>query len=206
MDNKLSQAVKVGIKCGIVIALIYLVIGFAGQWLNNTPAMKSYTDNMAQYNKNLWNDTYGSGFHSQVSPQPPLEYYISLLLGMLSFIVTVLGLLAIGILAVRGGGQAKYSLNDVAYMGVFAGVAAFVPYFVALIIQMVTMYFWNGSYMGSLTSIMPGVSAILPFVMFGETFCCCLPSGIAIFAIISTIGASGYALFAKKLEDKPEQV
>ena len=54
MDNKLSQAVQVGIKFGIIIALIYLVIGFTGQWLNNTPAMKSYTDGMAQYDKNLW--------------------------------------------------------------------------------------------------------------------------------------------------------
>ena len=38
MDNKLWQAVKVGIKFGILIVLIYLVIGFTGQWLSNTPA------------------------------------------------------------------------------------------------------------------------------------------------------------------------
>ena len=151
-------------------------------------------------------NTYTPGYQYPVAPQPPLVYYVSLLLGMLSFAVTVIGLLAIGVLVVRAAGQAKYSLKDVAYMGVFAGVAAFVPYFIALMIQMVTMFFWNGSYLSSLTSFMPGVSAILPIAIIGETFCCCLPAGIAIFAILSTIGACGYALFAKKLEDKPAQV
>ena len=177
-----------------------------GQWLNNTPAMKSYTDNMAQYDKNLWNNTYAPGYQYPVAPQPPLVYYVSLLLGMLSFAVTVLSVLAIGVLAVRAGGQAKYSLKDVAYMGVFAGVAAFGPYFIAMIIQMVTMFFWNGSYLSSLTGFMPGLSAVLPIAMIGETFCCCLPAGIAIFAILSTIGAGSYALFAKKLEDKSTPV
>ncbi len=211
MDNKLSQAIKVGIKCGIIIAIIYLVIGFTGQWLNSTPAIKSYTDHMAQYNKNLWNNTYGSSYpypayYHQAMPQPPLEYYIGLLLGLLSFAVTVLGLLAIGILAIRAGGLSKYSLKDVAYMGVFAGVAAFGPYFIALIIQMGTMYLWSGSYLNSLTSFTPGLSALFPIIMIAETFCCCLPTGIVIFAILSTIGACSYALLAKKLEDKPTPV
>ena len=211
MDRKLSDAAKVGIKCGIIIAVIYLIVGFTGQWLNTTPAMKSYSNELSQYNQNLWNHTttYGSGYpyyyNSQAMPQPPVEYYVNLLLGMLSFAVTVVGVLAIGILAIRSGGLAKYSLKDVIYMGVFAGAAAFIPYFVAVIIQMVTMFIWNGSYLGSITSFMPGFSALFPIIMIADTFCCCLPAGIAIFVILSTIGACGYAFFTKKLEDKPGQ-
>ena len=66
---------------------------------------------MSQYDKNLWNNTYVPGQRKPITPEPPFVYYVSLLLGMLSFAVTVIGLLAIGVLAVRAGGQAKYSLN-----------------------------------------------------------------------------------------------
>ena len=209
MDNKLSQAIKVGIKYGIIIAIIYMVMGFMGQWLNTTPAMKSYTNELAQYNQKVWNQTYSSGtyyYNSQAMPQPPFEYFISILLGLISSTVALIGLLAIGVLAIRSGGLVKYSLKDVTYMGVFAGAAAFVPYFIADIIQMVTMYLWNGSYLSSFTSFMPGFSTLVPVMIIGETFCCCLPLGIAIFVILSTIGACGYAFFAKKLEDKPTPV
>ncbi len=211
MDNKLSQSIKVGIKYGIILAIIYLILGFAGQLLNMTPAMKSYNDNVAQYTKDIMNNTYSSSYpypayYSPPAPQPPIEYYFSMLLGLLSLTITVLGLMVIGILAIKSGGLEKYSLKDVAYMGVFAGAAAFVPYFIADIIQMVMMYFWNGSYLSSLTSIMPGLSTLLPFAIVAETFCCCLPAGIVIFVIFSTIGACGYAYFSKKLEDKQTPV
>jgi len=211
MDNKLSQSIKVGIKYGLVIAIIYLILGFAGLWLNMTPAMKSYSDNVAQYTKNIMNSTYSSSYpypayYSPPMPQPPIEYYINMLLGLLSLAITVFGLLAIGILAIRSGGLAKYSLKDVTYIGVFAGAGAFVPYFIADIIQTVAMYFWNGSSLSSITSIIPGLSTLIPFAIAAETFCCCLPAGIIIFIVFSTIGACGYAYFAKIIEDKPTPV
>lgn len=207
MERRYVQAIKAGLVCGVIISVIYLVISIAGLWLNSTPAMKSYNDQLTQPVKNmLENGTYNYSYTYKQYNQPsaPVEYYIAMALSMLNLAVEVIGLFMAGVFAIRMVGQTKYSIEDSIGLGAIAGISAYVPLFIAMFIMSIVSMFT--STMGTLYSIMPALSMMLPVITICNAFCCCLPVGIVISAVLGVVGAFGYVLVIGKLERQARPV
>lgn len=209
MEKRYLQAIKAGLACGLVIAVIYLVLGLAGMWVNSTPEMKAYTDQLLQNYRETLNTTYAYNYSSYnetpvvyptfKSPQPPMIYYLGTAISLLSTAIVIIGLLATGVLSIMIGGQAKYKLKDAALVGVVSGIAAFAPVFVASLI-MSGISAATGS-LSTVSSMVPGSGPMLgPVVVLFSAFCCCLPTGVVVAVILGLIGSLGCALVSGKLE------
>lgn len=213
MEKKYSNSFKAGFKIGIYVAVIYGLITLIGIGINHTQDVVSYMDQLTQYNKDLFNQSYsGSGgvpySYTHPMPRPPLLYDLVIALSLLTYAVLALGFIIAGIYAMKKIGQAKYSLKDTAYMGTLAAIGSLVTLFIAMVILNIINFLVNGSLLSSMFSTfssvygsMPAsVSAIIPVMIACELLCCCLPIGILVPIILSCIGAFGYVLFTNKLE------
>ena len=197
--------------CGLVIAVIYLVLGLAGMWINSTSEMKTYTDQLGQNYKDTLNATYAYNYSSDnltpvvyptfKTPQPPAIYYIGMTISLLSTAITLIGMLVAGVLAMMTGGQAKYTFKDAVCRGAISGIAAFTPVFTASLI-MSGISLVTGS-LSTVTSMIPGSTPMLgPVIMLFSAFCCCLPVGLVLAVILGLVGAVGYVLVSGKVEKK----
>lgn len=208
MEKRYVQAIKAGLMCGLVIAVICVVLGLASMWINATPEMKTYTNQLSQHYQDTLNATYAYNYSSDNStpmvyptfktPQPPAMYYLGMMISLLSTAITLLGMLVAGVLATKTGGQAKYAFKDAVYMGAISGVAAFTPVFIASLI-MSGISLMTGS-LSTVTSMIPGSTPLLGLIMLFSTFCCCLPIGIVLSVVLGLVGAVGYVLVSGKLE------
>jgi len=217
MEKKYSDAFKAGLKFGLYLAAIYAIIVLAGIILNHTGAMVSYMDQLAQYNKDMFNQSYSNPgtpyVYTHPMPRPPLEYYIGLILTLLMYALLTVGFIGAGAYAMKKYGQAKYSLKDAAYMGTLAAIGTMVPIIVVMILSNIVNLIVNGAIMsstfGSMFSAfnnMPGPAlTIMPAVIACELICCCLPIGILVPVFLSCIGAIGYVLATGKLESRSPQ-
>ena len=208
MEKMYSDTLKAGFKFGIIIAVIYAIVGLAGIIINHTPGMVSYMDQLKQYDQQMFNQSYypNNGVpyvHSHPMPRPPPEYYLTAILSVLMFAVLIIGFIAVGAYALRKYGQQKYSLKSAAYMGAFAGLGSLIPIAVVMILANIINLIVNGNYMTSLFNVMPPMAAsILPYMVACELICCCLPIGILVPLFLSSIGAIGYVLATGKLESR----
>jgi hypothetical protein len=203
MEKKYSDAVRIGLICGVVIAVVYFVFGLIGMWLYSTPAMTNYMNGLMQPFKNYYNNSTGAAPYIswQGAGQPPAEYYIGLLVSVIMLVVLAIGLLAVGALAIKYCKELKNDIKNTFYIGAVSGIAAFVPVFIAMV-AIILMTIFAAPYMGTLMSILPGLSAAFPVIAICETVCCCLPIGVLISAILSAIGAWGYAYIAHRITDQ----
>ncbi len=210
MERKYSLAIKAGFKYGIIIAIIYILLNLVGLWLNTTPAMVSYTDQLNQHNKELFNRTYQANYsysypyaYQYNLPKPPLEFYLRMLITLIVWGVLMVGLVATGALVIKNGEQAKYSIKEVLYMGTLGCAGALTALLIGYIISLVINLVVNGSSMATTFSTLgaiPGMSTIFPVIVAVEIVCCCLPAIVIIAAALACIGAFVYAIFAHKLE------
>ena len=190
-----------GLICGVVIAIIYIILNGASTYLITTPAVKSYENQIVQYNAENSNTNfyYSDGSqHVPPFPMPPTEFYIAMGLVLLSCVIVLAGFFLTGILAIKFGGQAAYPLKDVALMGVISGFAAFVPTFIAVLIISIIGVIID---LTSVNSNTPGSTSVLTSITGPlENTCCCLVVSIIASVVLALIGALIYALITHKVQ------
>jgi uncharacterized membrane protein len=201
METKYKDAMYTGLKCGVVIATINLIFGLIIIWLYSTSAMTSYMNTLTQPYKNLYNSSYNST--SYVFGQPPTVFYLVIVLALLMFLIIAIGVLATGLLAVRFGKQPVDTRNETFLTGALSGHAAFVPIFIVMLFISI-METETGSAANIVSSILPGISATIPFVIVGEYLCFCLPAGGFISGILSGLGALGYAYSTHRIKSEKD--
>ncbi len=197
METKYRDAVYTGLKCGIVIAIINFIFGLIIMWLYSTPAMVSYMNTLTQPYNDLYNGSHNSTLY--VFGQPPAEFDLVIILTLLTFLAIVIGVLITGVLAVRSGKQPEDTKNETFLIGALSGHAAFVPILIVMMAISI-METMTGSATNVLSSMLPGISVALPFAIFGEYLCFCLPVGGFISGILSGLGALGYAYYAHRIK------
>ncbi len=197
METKYRDAVYTGLKCGVVIAIINFIFGLIIIWLYSTPAMASYMNTLTQPYKDLYNGSHNST--SYVFGQPPAAFNLVIILSLCTFLAIVIGILITGVLAVRFGKQPEDTKNETFLVGALSGHAAFVPVLIVMMAISI-METETGSAANVLSSMLPGVSATIPFAIFGEYLCFCLPVGSFISGILSGLGALGYAYYAHRIK------
>lgn len=203
MEPKYQQAIRTGLACGIVIAVIYLGLGVIDQYLNSTPAMVSYYDKALQPFQQMmkdWPDVSGHEYTTPPDlPGPPGEYYAAMGLQLLSTVVLVVGLLLAGAYAIIKGAQRLYPTQEAAYLGALSGLAALVPVVVAGLILCGIMIVFQGP-LHIMINDMPGsMSATLPAMAVASCCCCGLPVVIVMAVILAVIGALACAFLTKRL-------
>jgi hypothetical protein len=207
MEKKYQDAIRTGLMCGLAIAAIYFIFGLISLWLNSTPAMTTYVNNLIQPYRSLYNNsTNGTPYvFSQNIGQPPMEYYLDFVLSMFLLAVIAIGFIATGAQAIRSCKESKNDLKNTAYIGAVSGIAAYAPVFIVMMFITVLMTVL-GSALNVMASIIPGLSAVIPVIAICEALCCCLPVGIIFTAILSVIGALGYAYYTHRIADDKTKV
>lgn len=186
MEKKYQDAIITGLKCGVMIAGFYLVINIIILYLNSTPAMVSYINYIA---------------HPHTTSYPgalPVEYYLDAILDVVEVAAVLIGFLATGVYALRSGEQRKNTVNNIMIIGAIAGIAAFIPLFVGVVIF--DIYTTAIGFPLSLFSLSSAnhqgwtISTLAVGVFY------CLSMAIIISAIISAAGAWGYAYFTRGIK------
>lgn len=178
MEKKYRDAVFTGLKCGAVIVGLNIICDIVSMLPNFTPATKSYLMN---------HHTFPD------SGQFPTEFHIIAILAIVQLATLVIGFLVTGLLAIRSGERRKNTVNHIVTIGAIAGIAAFILFLVVGTI-------WNVATMGAtLNPMTPGNPDISDKTISGQGLGlgCCLTQGIILSAILSAIGAWGYAYFTK---------
>ncbi|HUL62348.1 MAG TPA: hypothetical protein VLT35_04735 [Methanocella sp.] len=203
MESKFQQAIRTGLICGLVLAVIYLILSAASLWVNNTAAMKTYTDKAIEPFKDMWKDwphvSQPVTYNPADMPQPPFEYYVGVMITLILWGIVFVGLLLTGAYAIKKMSEAKYRGSDIGAIGAVSGAAAFIPLLVAMFVISFVSIIWGSQATMVSTMLPPGFVAALPFFSAIGTCCCCLPVGIVVSMIVAAIGALGYALFTNRL-------
>jgi FtsH-binding integral membrane protein len=121
------------------------------------------------------------------------------------FLTIAIGVLTTGLLAIRFRKQPEDTRNETFLVGALSGHAAFVPIFIVMLAISI-LETEIGSAANVISSMLPGISATIPFVVVGEYLCFCLPVGGFISGILSGLGALGYAYSAHRIRSEKDDV
>ena len=199
MDTKYKDAMYTGLKCGIVLAIIYLIFGFIVLLLYSTPAVESYMNNLTQPYKELYNGTLNST--SYVIGQPPATFYLIIVVALLMFLIMAIGFLVTGVLAIKFGKHPEDTRNETFLVGALSGHTAFAPVLIVMIFVSILMSY-TGPAANIISSVLPGISVTIPFAIIIEDLCICLPVGGFIAGILAGLSALGYAHYAHRIKSE----
>jgi hypothetical protein len=197
MDTKYKDAMYTGLKCGIVLAIIYLIFGLIVLWLYSTPAMELYMNTLTQPYKELYNGTLNST--SYVIGQPPAVFTLIIIVALLMLLAMAIGVLATGILAIRFGKQPEETRNETFLIGALSGHTAFAPILIVMIVVSIMMAY-TGPATNLLSSMLPGISVTIPFAIVIEDLCFCLPVGGFLSGVLAGLGALSYAYYKHRIK------